>query len=302
MSPTRMTPFRFARALLLASVALSAAACADDPSPGASLRASAGNEPGSAAAALLRGARGARDSGDLANAVMLYKNAYELAPGRADIAAELGQTLAAVGANNEAADVYRDALANNPKNTEALRGLGNALIALNQPRLALEQFQAALALKPDSRLFNSMGVAHDMSGDSQTAQASYRSGLTLAANDPSLRNNLALSIALAGDYDQSITMLAKLVDEPRAGARTRQNLALVYGLAGRSQEAAKLIRIDFDERTVQNNLAYYETLRGMAQSRRAAAIFGVATLPPMPPPKRPDVAVPETTDNAGLAP
>jgi hypothetical protein len=88
MSPTRLTPFRIARALLLASVALGAAACADDPSPGASLRASAGNEPGSAAAALLRGARGARDSGDLANAVMLYKNAYELAPGRADIAAE----------------------------------------------------------------------------------------------------------------------------------------------------------------------------------------------------------------------
>ncbi len=287
MSPIRSTPFRFARALLLASVALSAAACADDPRASSSLRAVTGNEAGATANALLRSARGARDSGDLPNAVMLYKNAYDLASGRADIAAELAQTLGALGAHNEAAEVYRDALKNDPKNAEALRGLGNTLIALNQPRLALEQFQAALVLKSDPRLYNSMGVAHDMSGDSLTAQASYRSGLALAPNDPSLRNNLALSSALAGDYEQAIGMLAKLVDEPRAGNRPRQNLALVYGLAGRSGEAAKLIRIDFDERTVQNNLAYYETLRGMAQSRRAAAIFGVATLPPMPPARKP---------------
>jgi len=197
MSLTRPTQFRFARALLLAGVALSVAACADDKSPWGSLRAAAGNEQGAGANILLRTARSARDSGDLSNAVTLYKNAYELAPGRADIAAELGQTLTALGANNEAAEVYRDALANNPKNVDALRGLGNALISLNQPRLALEQFQAALALKPDPRVYNSMGVAHDMSGENQTAQASYRSGLTLAANDTSLRNNLALSMAVA---------------------------------------------------------------------------------------------------------
>jgi Flp pilus assembly protein TadD len=301
MSPTRLPPFRFARALLLASVALSAAACAEDPSPGASLRASAGKEQGAVADALLRSARGARDSGDLSNAVMLYKNAYDVAPGRADVGAELGQTLAALGAYNEAADVYRDTLSTNPKNADALRGLGNALISLNQPRLALEQFQAALALKPDPRLYNSMGVAHDMSGDSPTAQASYRSGLALAANDASLRNNMALSMALAGDYDQAIGLLAKLVDEPRAGTRPRQNLALVYGLAGRNADAAKLIRIDFDERTVQNNLAYYETLRGMAQSRRAAAIFGVATLPPMPPSRKPEMSQP-AADSASLIP
>lgn len=304
MSLTRPTQFRFARALLLAGVALSVAACADDKSPWGSLRAAAGNEQGAGANILLRTARSARDSGDLSNAVTLYKNAYELAPGRADIAAELGQTLTALGANNEAAEVYRDALANNPKNVDALRGLGNALISLNQPRLALEQFQAALALKPDPRIYNSMGVAYDMSGENQTAQASYRSGLTLAANDTSLRNNLALSMALSGDYEQAIRLLTKLVDEPQAGARARQNLALVYGLAGRSQDAAKLIRIDFDERAVQNNLAYYETLRGMAQSRRAAAIFGIAALPPMPPPRKPDAAQPaaETADSASSAP
>ncbi|MFN4284005.1 MAG: tetratricopeptide repeat protein, partial [Alphaproteobacteria bacterium] len=253
-----------------------------------SLRAAAGDAPGAAANALLRSARGARDAGDLPNAVMLYKNAYDLAPGRGDIAGELAQTLGALGAHNDAADIYRAALASDPKNADALRGLGNTLIALNQPRLALENFQAALALKPDARLYNGMGVAHDMSGDSATAQASYRSGLALAPNDPSLRNNLALSSALAGDYDQAIGLLAKLVDEPRAGARPRQNLALVYGLAGRNAEAAKLIRIDFDERTVQNNLAYYETLRGMAQGRRAAAIFGVATAAPMPPGRKPE--------------
>lgn len=296
MLPTRFRSLPLFRAALLAGAAFTLAACADDSLFGGSLRGAAGNEQSMIATSLARSAKASRDSGDLSNAVGLYKNAYELAPGRADIAAELAQTLSALGAHNEAAAVYKDALKSDPKNVEALRGLGNTLIALNQPRLALENFQAALALKPDAKLHNSIGVAQDMSGENDEAQANYRSGLALAPNDPSLRNNLALSLALAGDYDQSIALLAKLVDEPRAGARPRQNLALVYGLAGRIGEAAKLIRVDFDERTVQNNLAYYETLRGMGQARRAATIFGVATLPPMPPPKKPA----EPTSQAAL--
>ncbi|HEY4135597.1 MAG TPA: tetratricopeptide repeat protein [Alphaproteobacteria bacterium] len=293
MSPNRLISLRFLRALLLASAALGVAACSSDLSLGSLQSSASGKDQKATADAMLRSAQGARDAGDLANAATLYKTAYDMAPGRTDILVELAQTLGALGAQNEAAAAYRSALEAAPKNADALRGLGNTLIALNQPRLALEQFQAALAIKPDPRLYNGMGVAHDMSGESATAQASYRSGLALAPNDPSLRNNLALSMALAGDYGQAIGLLAKLVDEPRAGTRPRQNLALVYGLAGRDQDAAKLIRVDFDERTVQNNLAYYETLRGMATNRRAAAIFGVATLPPMPPPRKPETSAAE---------
>lgn len=273
---------RVFRALLLASVALGVPACVSDPHLDPSARAAAnatGEPPGSPASTLLRVARSTRDNGDLASAVTIYKRVHELSPMRADILVELGQTLSALGAHNEAADIFREALKLDPKNTDALRGLGNNLLAMNQPELALEQFVAALAIQEDPRVYNGMGVVHDMIGSHETAEDNYRRGLDLAPSDVNLRNNLALSLALAGKYDEAIQILGQLASEPRATQRHRQNLALIYGLAGRFSEAARVARADFDEPTVQNNLAYYEALRAMPPKQRAAAVFGITVIP-----------------------
>ncbi|HET9159104.1 MAG TPA: tetratricopeptide repeat protein [Caulobacteraceae bacterium] len=272
------------RALLLATVALTAVGCASDqnlePSAQAANAATATEEkPGSPASTLLRVARGTRDNGDLASAVTIYKRVHELSPGRTDVLIELGQVLGALGAHNEAADVFREALKKDPKNVDGLRGLGNSLLAMNQPNLALEQFVAGLALRNDPRLYNGMGVVHDMNGSYESAQDSYRSGLKLTPNDPNLRNNLALSLAISGKFDEAIEILRRLAGENRRNPRYRQNLALVYGLAGKFAEAAGVARLDFDEPTVQNNLAYYETLRAMSQEQRAAAVFGITVAP-----------------------
>jgi len=279
-------PFRrhALRALLLATVALSAVGCASDshlePSAKAAIGATAtGEAPGSPASTLLRVARGTRDNGDLASAVTIYKRVHELSPKRADVLVELGQVLGALGAHNEAADVFREAMNIDPKNVDALRGLGNSLLAMNQPNMALEQFVAGLAIQDDPRLYNGMGVVHDMNGSYESAQDSYRGGLKLAPNDANLRNNLALSLAINGKFDESIQILNRLANENRSNPRYRQNLALVYGLAGKYAEAAGIGRLDFDEPTVQNNLAYYETLRAMSQLQRAAAVFGITVTP-----------------------
>jgi Flp pilus assembly protein TadD len=281
---SRLLARRTWRALLLATVALSAVGCASDnhlePSAAAATAATAtGEAPGSPAGTLLRVARGTRDNGDLASAVTIYKRVHELSPKRADVLIELGQVLGALGAHNEAAGVFRQALTIDPKNVDGLRGLGNSLLAMNQPNLALEQFVAGLALQQnDPRLYNGMGVVHDMNGAYESAQDSYRAGLKLAPTDANLRNNLGLSLAISGKYDEAIQILSRLANESR-NPRYRQNLALVYGLAGKYSEAAGVARLDFDEPTVQNNLAYYETLRAMSQEQRAAAVFGITVAP-----------------------
>ena len=46
-------------------------------------------------------------------------------------------------------------------------------------------------------------------------------------------------------------------------------LALSYGLRGNTAEAARLSRIDLDDRAVEQNLAYYQTLRGLSPRSRA---------------------------------
>lgn len=300
MTPAPSAHRRTIGALLMSAAAVALVGCAASQDVPPMPQALAGEE--GATAALLRVARGTRDMGDLAGAATLYKRLHLMAPERADVLVELAQVLAALDAHNEAVEAYRRALEAEPASAEALRGLGNALIALNQPQAAIEHFHAALALREDARLYNGLGVAHDIAGAHERAQASYRNGLGQAPNDPALRNNLALSLALSGDHATAVALLSKLVNEPHATPRQRQNLALVYGLAGRSQDAAKIARVDLDERTVQNNLAYYETLRGLPAHRRAAAVFGVATLPPMPPARKPEPAaadLPET--GAGAA-
>ncbi len=88
-----------------------------------------------------------------------------------------------------------------------------------------------------------------------------------------LRNNLALSLALADDFDEAARILREITADPLATVRNRQNLALVYGLAGQPAEAAKIARMDLDEADVRSNLAYYETLRALSGHAKAAAVL-----------------------------
>lgn len=295
------------RAVLLAGVAFAAAGCASDNfwEPSAKTTASEANSP---AETLLRVARGTRDNGDFASAVTIYKRVHDLDGKRADVLVELGQVLSALGAHNEAAETFRKAVNLDAKNVDALRGLGNNLLGMDQAALALEQFVAALALQEDPRLYNGMGVVHDMNGSHDSAQASYKSGLALAPNDFNLRSNMALSLALAGKFDEAAQILGRMIKEPGSTLRHRQNLALIYGLGGKFAEAASIARLDLDEPAVQGNLAYYETLRSLPAKDRAAAVFGITVLAPrsdvahttMPPAGVPNGTKPSPASAAAL--
>ena len=111
-------------------------------------------------------------------------------------------------------------------------------------------------------------------GDHRGAQARYLEAMKFAPEVLSLRNNLAISLALSGDYDAAIGHLAEIAGDPGATARNRQNLALVYGLAGDVEKAAEIGRLDLDESEVRNNLAYYARLRALPAADRSAAILG----------------------------
>jgi Flp pilus assembly protein TadD len=97
--------------------------------------------------------------------------------------------------------------------------------------------------------------------------------LELAPNDVSLRNDLGLSQALAGDFDDAITILRSIASAPGAPAEYRLNLALALGLAGRRADAERVARIDLDERSVQSNLAYYDVLRALPATERARILL-----------------------------
>lgn len=262
---------------------LALSACAQ-PGPAHNYIATTPDEQGSGRtlAALMRAGDTTRASGDLPSAVTFYRRAHAMAPDQAAPLIRLGETLASLGAQNEAAESFRSAIERDPKDADAHRGLGNALLALHQPTLAIQTFNTAVALKPDARCFNGIGVANDMTGNHRAAQTAYQQGLQLNSGNLQLQNNLALSLMLSGDYPEAVEILRAIITDPAATPRHRQNLAMAHGLAGDIKEAARISRMDLEEAAVQNNLSYYLTLRALNDSGAIAQALGVNRIAPVP--------------------
>jgi len=225
-------------------------------------------------AALMRIGNAARTGGDYSNAVAVFRRAAEIEPRLPDPFVAIGDTLLALGAVNEAIVAYNSALARDGSCLPALQGLAKGYIETGRPELALAPLNEALAASPDNpKLLVLLGVVKDVGGRHQQAQAYYQRGLQRAPGEPALTVDLALSLALSGNYPNAIAVLEPVAMAPSGTAQERQTLALIYGLQGSIAEAARLGRIDLDQAAVENNLAYYQTLRQLPPEARGRAIW-----------------------------
>jgi Flp pilus assembly protein TadD len=251
------------RALPLLGLVLGLSACA-----------SSSQSPVLTADAVLRVADLTRAEGDLVSAAGLYQKAHEIAPTDERPLIELGRTLARMGSSGAAAEAYRAALQIDGSDAEARRGLGLALLSTGQPEAAIAEFEKAIDLGDDYRLYNSIGVAYDMLGDHEAAQTYYHSALRLAPANLDITNNLGLSLVLEGRYQDGISLLEQAAADPMATPRFRQNLAFAYGLAGDKDRARQLAERDLDPDTVERNLTYFDVLKGLGDDRTMASALG----------------------------
>ena len=212
--------------------------------------------------------------GDAASAVAMYNRAHQAEPDAILPLMRLGVAFAQLGSYEESAGAYRAALAIEPVNPDAHRGLGNALVALNRPQEGLPNLETALAMSNDPRAYNSIGVALDMLGRHDDAQFYYRQGVELAPGDADLTANLALSLALSRQFDEAIALMREAASRPDATARHRQNLALILALADRTDEAIGVARQDLNEEEVERNIAFYEYVKSLPDSGARAMAIG----------------------------
>ena len=227
---------------------------------------------------LMRIGAAARAGGDLANALQLYRRAASLQTDAAAPFVAIGNTLIEMGQVNEAIVAYNSALDRQARDPEALRGIAKAYLKTARPELAGKPLAIAFEDTPnDPKLLQLIGVADDLMGQHGEAQARYRRGLELAPGDPVLSLNLALSLALTGNYDEAIARLGPIAAAPISSPRERQTLALIYGLKGDRQRAEQLGLLDLDPAAVQHNLAYYETLRRLSPEARSQAVRSLGT-------------------------
>ena len=213
--------------------------------------------------------------GDRVTAASLYEQALSVDPDASEALDRLGRIQEQVGASVSAVETYRRAVERAPNDPEALRRLGNALIAQTYPERAMTYLQQSLAIDDTPQVRNSLGVALDLIGQHGLAQEQYRAGIGDVTADLDLRSNLALSLALDGDYAGAVALAGEVTRDGTATSRHRQTFALVLGLAGQMDEAEAVAHMDLAPALVAANLDYYQLLRSIEPSAaRALAITG----------------------------
>ena len=227
--------------------------------------------------ALLRLADDMARDGRYTAAIPIYRRAHEQNSHDNGPLNGLGEALSAVGQYEEATKVFATALERDDDDGRTLRGLGRAWVALGRPELALPLYDRAVELRSsDTDALNGRAVALDAVNRHSEAIESFRQALSHAPSDMQLLNNYGLSLALEGKYEDAITILEDVALAPGATAQHRQNLALVYGLAGRTRAAERVAAIDLAIIEVEANMIFFAELRGMnPASRRQAVLVGI---------------------------
>jgi len=250
-------PERF-RVLMSVFVALMLAGCASSgpaQKPGAQpLSLSQGSE--------LRLAQAARAAGDLASAINVYRSIVASGPGHDDVVVMLGDALLEAGALDDAMDAYEKVAPDSEARLGAELGLARASLRLSQSETALAHFEKASVLAPeDARCLVGLGVALDLLDRHDEAQAKYRAVLAHEPRHVAARNDLALSLALTGHYQDALDVIAPLAMSSTATPRIRQNLALIYGLMGDARKSVAMGRMDLDQSSAEANQRFFERVK-----------------------------------------
>lgn len=206
----------------------------------------------------------ARQSGNFPNAVELYRKAIAQGVDTLEIHLDLAEALLGSGDITGSITEYKLVETRAPTDVRPEIGLGRLNLIRRQPALALGAYERALSLAPGNlAAINGRGVALDLLGRHVDAQNVYRQGLIANPDDRTLRNNLGLSLVFTRNYGEAVSILTALAQEPGATPRNRQNLALALGMQGDNSDAKMVAAHDLDDDSVQNNLRYYDYMRGL---------------------------------------
>ena len=102
--------------------------------------------------------------------------------------------------------VLRKVLSKNPKNAEALHGLGEVYNARQQIDFAEDYYKQALTIQPErANTHNRLGHIKHTKGFLETAIYHYKKAISIQPNDPVFWINLSQSQLLYGQVDKALT-------------------------------------------------------------------------------------------------
>lgn len=171
-----------------------------------------------------------------------------------DVLRRVGRTVQALSVMRQVAIVY-------PKDQEVLAAYGKALANAGYLEEALDAVDRSQGPDmPDWRLISNKASILAQMGKYSEALVEYKRALELAPNEPSIISNMAMSYLLTGDLqmaEKELRYAAKMVG---ADSRIRQNLALIIGLQGRTEEAYDIASNELSPEGAKENINYIKSI------------------------------------------
>jgi len=155
--------------------------------------------------------------------------------------ATLALALEARGRLSEAERLYREVLAESPREAGVLEGLGRVALARGDAGRAADLLHRALELDPEPAVrWSRYAAALEGLGRLEEALAAREAALARAPGDVALRNDVAWTLARLGrDLDRALQLAAAAADEPGAPAEVFDTLAEVHLARAEPAEALR---------------------------------------------------------------
>jgi predicted TPR repeat methyltransferase len=212
------------------------------PEPEAGGRSGDDNEGISLSEALAIAVRAHR-SRDFATAEIVYERILDAAPDHADAVHFLGVLRHQTGQSLEAVRLIRRAIELDPDDPGKHMNLGNVLLELDRPDLAMQGYRMAIVLSPGHvEARNNLGVALRALRREDEAEEVYREAIEL---DPGRRDswdNLGRLMASQGRMGEAATCHARALELEPTNAHHRRQLVAAYGAARETDRAVKIIK------------------------------------------------------------
>ena len=191
---------------------------------------------------LLQAALAAHRAGRLPEAEALYRQVLAADPAQIDALHLLGVLAQQAGQPDLAVELIGRAVARQPDYVAAQNNLGNALLALGRLEAAAERYRLVLRLKSDEAdAARNLGVVLRQQGRPAEAVAQLEAALALRRDVEGL-NELGLALASAGRFEDALVAYRAALDLRPDFAAALNNLGMLLGETGRPEEAERHFR------------------------------------------------------------
>lgn len=187
-------------------------------------------------ARLIKLAADVEKRGDRGTALALYERA---ATSSTDPAIQLRLAKAREAADDldGAEAAYRTMLGANANSSEALVGLGSIQLQKGDAQGAIRSLNAAAAHAPSGKVYNKLGTAYILLGQTENAETAFSKALSMEPGKLDTRTNLALAQAVGGKFPVAASTMQDVVNSPLVERRQLINYAVILRMSGRTDEA-----------------------------------------------------------------